>query len=98
MDVNEYYLVCEDSLEGIFTGVYDAYLLKKPHEQIHICVGEDENYRLFAEYLNCTPDETKVAKVARTIVREFGQETYLSICRALASGEPDKGEQKIRKA
>ena len=65
MDVNEYYLVCEDSLEGIFTGVYDAYLLKKPHEQIHICVGEDENYRLFAEYLNCTPDETKVAKVAR---------------------------------
>lgn len=92
MELSESYLVCEDSLEGIFTGIYDAYLLKKPHEQVHICVGEDENYRLFAEYLRCVPDETKVAKVAGTIVREFGQEAYLSICRALASGEPDKGE------
>ena len=92
MGENEYYLICEDSLEGVFTGVYDAYLLKKPHEQVHICIGEDENYRLFAIYQNCSPDVGKAASVARTIVREFGQEAYLSICRALASVEADKGE------
>ena len=51
--MEEYYLVCEDSLEGIFTGIYDAYLKKKPHDQIHICVGEEENYRLFAVYESC---------------------------------------------
>lgn len=90
--MEEFYLICEDSLEGIFTGIYDAYLLKRPHEKIHLCVGEEDNFRLFAVYRNCPPDEIKAGKVARTIMREFGEETYLSICRALASQEADKGE------
>ena len=90
--MEEYYLICEDSLEGIFTGIYDAYLLKKPHSQIHICVGQEENYRLFAVYEKHMPDEQKAVKVARTIGREFGGEAYMSICRALASPEADKGE------
>lgn len=90
--MEEYYLVCEDSLEGIFTGIYQAYLKKRPHEQIHICIGEDENYRLFAVYENCPVEEGKAAKVAGTIIKEFGQEAYLAICRALASQAEDKGE------
>lgn len=90
--MEEYNLICEDSLEGIFTGIYDAYLKKKPHEQIHILVKGEDNYRLFAVYENCIPNEEKAAKVAKTILREFGKETYLAICRALASKETDKGE------
>lgn len=90
--MEEYYLICEDSLEGIFTGIYDAYLLKKPHERIHICFGEERNLRLFAVYERHEPDEQKTVKVARTITRDFGSEAYLSICRALASPEADKGE------
>ncbi|MGN1179684.1 MAG: TIGR03915 family putative DNA repair protein [Suilimivivens sp.] len=90
--MEEYYLICEDSLEGIFTGIYDAYLKKLPHDRIHLCVGEEENYRLFAVYENCVPDEKKTVSVAKTIIREFGEEAYLAICRALASMEPDKGE------
>lgn len=90
--MEEYYLICEDSLEGIFTGIYNAYLLKKPHSQVHICVGEEENYRLFAIYEECAADEKKAESVAGTILREFGEEAYLSICRALASPEQDKGE------
>lgn len=90
--MEEFYLICEDSLEGIFSGVYDAYLMKKPHEQIHLCVGEEENYRLFAVYKECPANAGKAAKVARTIIREFGEETYLALCRAMASFEPDKAE------
>lgn len=90
--MEEYYLICEDSLEGVFTGIYDAYLMKIPHERIHICTGEEENYRLFAVYERHEPDESKTVKVARTIMRDFGSEAYLSICRALASPENDKGE------
>ncbi len=90
--MEEYYFICEDSMEGIFTGIYDAYLLKKPHEQIHIILGEEENYRLFAEYITCKVDERKAAKVARTIISKFGEEAYLAICRAIASTAPDKGE------
>ena len=58
--MEEYYLVCEDSLEGIFTGIYDAYLKKIPHGQIHICVGDEENYRLFAVYEACVPDASRL--------------------------------------
>ncbi len=90
--MEEYYLVCEDSLEGIFTGIYDAYLKRMPHERIHLCVGEEDNYRLFAVYENCRPDKEKAAKVARTFLGQFGEEAYMSACRALASREPDKGE------
>lgn len=90
--MEEYYLMCEDSLEGIFTGIYNAYLMKKPHEQLHICVGEEDNLRLFAVYEECPPDEKKAASVAETIIREFGEESYLAICQALASSKKDKGE------
>ena len=88
----DYYLICEDSLEGIFTGIYDAYLKKMPHGQVHLCVGQEENYRLFAVYEECKPDENKAVKVARTIGRELGTEAYMAICRALASPETDKAE------
>ena len=92
MEANEIYLICEDSLEGVFTGVYDAYLLKKTHEQIHLLLGEVENYRLFATYRECMPDEEKAVKVGRCILREFGEETYLAVCRALAAEAEDKAE------
>lgn len=90
--MEEYYLICEDSLEGIFTGIYEAYRLKKPHQQIHLCLGGEDNYRLFASDMNCEASPEKAAKVAGTIMREFGKEAYLSICRALASPDEEKAE------
>ncbi len=44
----EEYFICEDSIEGVFTGIYDAYALRIGHEHIHLQIGEEENYRLFA--------------------------------------------------
>ena len=41
----EKYLICEDSIEGIFTGIYDAYALKEGHEQLHIQIRQEENLR-----------------------------------------------------
>ncbi len=51
MQMNEKYLICEDSLEGIFTGIYEAYAFREGHEHIHLQIGEEENLRLFAEYV-----------------------------------------------
>ena len=42
-NMEEYYLICEDSLEGIFTGVYDAYLWKQPLERVHLLTREEDN-------------------------------------------------------
>lgn len=90
--MEEKYLVCEDSLEGVFTGIYDAYALREGHDRIHIQIGEEENLRLFAKYINIVPDSVKAVKVAQTIQRHLGAEAYLSICRALAAEDLEKGE------
>ena len=88
----EKYLICEDSIEGVFSGIYDAYALREGHKHLHLQIGEEENLRLFAYYLNIQPDSVKTRKVAETIQRRLGTETYMSICRALATEDAGKGE------
>lgn len=90
--MEEKYLICEDSLEGIFTGIYEAYSMREEHEHLHIQIGEEENFRLFASYIHIAPDAQKAVKVSRTINRRLGEEVYMEICRALASEDRDKGE------
>lgn len=94
--MEEKYLICEDSIEGIFTAIYEAYALREGHEHIHIQVGEEENYRLFAAYLYIAPDSVKTDKVARTLRERMGEEGYLSVCRAAASFDKEKGEAVYR--
>lgn len=88
----EKYLICEDSLEGVFTGIYDAYAFREGHEHLHIQIGEEENFRLFASYLHIMPDLVKTRKVAETIQKRLGTDTYMSICRALATEDAEKGQ------
>lgn len=90
--MEEKYLVCEDSLEGIFTGIYEAYALREGHERVHIQIGEEENLRLFARYLYISPDSVKTDKVAGTLRKRLGESAYHALCRAAASCHQDKGE------
>lgn len=84
-------LVCEDSNIGIFTGIYEAYERKLNHDATVLQVGEEENLRLFAEYIRIAPSEEKAGKVIRTIRRRFGEETMRIIFEALASTDKQKG-------
>lgn len=92
----EKYLICEDSIEGVFTGIYDAYAFREGHEHLHIQIGEEENFRLFAAYLHITPDLVKTRKVAETIQKRLGTDTYMSLCRALATEDAEKGQAVYR--
>lgn len=83
-------LICEDSMEGIFTAIYAAYELRIDHSRIRLQVGESENYTLFAEEIRIAPDKEKTAKVAATIERRLGREAYMDICYALAAKEKEK--------
>ena len=58
-----YVFICEDSLEGIFTGVYDACASRLGHRNIRLATGEPENYELFSEYIHVTPSADKTGKV-----------------------------------
>lgn len=90
--MEEKYIICEDSLEGIFTAVYDAYALREGHEHLHVQVGEEDNYRLFASYLHSQPDSGKTLKVIRTLKERLGEHVYGSVCRAAASDDRGKGD------
>lgn len=92
-----YIFVCENSLEGIFTGVYDACASKLGHKNIRLRTGEPENYELFSEYRTVVPSFEKAQKVADTILTRLGRNFYENIYQAAMSGEKHTN-QKMDKA
>ena len=83
---------CEESIEGIFTAIYEAYEQKKKYEDVFLQMGAEGEFRLFTEYTVSTPDSGKASKVIRTVLREFGEEVYTTFCQALATPEPERGD------
>ena len=92
-----YVFICEDHLEGILTGVYDACASRLGHRNIRLMTGEPDNFELFSEYITVTPSAQKTEKVIRTITERFGMQFYESIYQAAMSGEAHT-EQKLDKA
>lgn len=87
----EHVLQCDDSIESIFTGIYEAYARKYDLNSTRILIGEEIELRLFAEYEKIETDEDKFAKVARTVRRLAGEEVFRQIYLALASVDREKG-------
>ncbi len=85
---------CEDSLEGIFTAIYNTY---QDHADIRdTMVTTIEENLLFSESVEVTPDPEKTVKVIRTLKRKFGEEDYESLCLALSSPAPEKAQAVYR--
>lgn len=85
-------LVCEDSQEGIFTGIYEAYAGKYPLDTVCLAVGGQEQMQLFCVYHSIAADSGKAAKVEGTIQRLAGEEVYWSLCAALSSTDSQKAQ------
>ncbi|MDD2968552.1 MAG: DNA metabolism protein, partial [Lachnospiraceae bacterium] len=85
-------LICEDSIEGIFTAVYESYCMKLEHENSRIQIGEEGNLRLFSTYHTIIPDQEKAVRVIKTLITRFGQEVYYTLCQALSTEDADKGD------
>lgn len=85
---------CEDSLEGVFTAVYQAYEEKRDHEDTWLSLTDDPV--LFAEDVYVKPDRDKTGKVIRTLRQRFGMENYISLCMALASEDEEKAQAVYR--
>lgn len=84
--------ICEDSLEGILTGVYDAWASKRGHDHVKLQTDQFDNYELFAEYSIIKADQEKSLKVARTINERMGYETYTCVCQAAAGNDHRKAD------
>lgn len=90
----KYIYRCEDSVEGIFTAVYEAWASVHRHEEnrIEVRMKEWEEPLLFAEYIEVVPDEEKSEKVQRSVRLRVSEEAYEMVMKAVLSQEPEKGE------
>lgn len=81
-------LYCEDSMDGIFTAIYDGFLYKKKasgtyQDEIHIQIGDDGQNILFARTASVVTDSGKAQKTADTIRKQLGFSIYEKIVYAL---------------
>lgn len=93
--------ICENNIEGILTGVYDAWTeavssgLGHGHCRLAVSAGQLQdgyNLELFCTYREVKANPEKAGKVIRTLRRRLGEEAYAWLCYAMASHEPDKAE------
>lgn len=94
--MGEIILICENSQEGIFTAIYEAYAQKFHRDDVFLQIGEEGDMRLFAEYVRIEADAVKAGKVASTILRKMGEKVYWDICCVLASEDVSRAQAVYR--
>ena len=88
-------LVCQNSMEGVLTAIYRVYEWKLNGPDTMIQIGEAD-LRLFANYYEVETVPPLAEKVASTVLKRFGEDTWEFICYALASEDPGKGQAVYR--
>lgn len=95
-----YTFLCEDSPDGIFSGIYDAWAfkiehnktvspeLRCTHEDIHLSSRTPDNYQLFCEYYPVISTSEKSGSVVRTLCQKLGMDFYESIMNAIFAITP----------
>lgn len=88
--------LCEDSLDGILTGVYDAWDSGYGHEQVRLDLEEGYGMELFCTCRRVRTDPVKAEKVLRTVARRMGREAEEAVCFAAACPEREKADAVYR--
>lgn len=83
---------CEDSADGILTGVYDAWASRLGHGNVGLRIARQMNLELFAEYRSVETDPEKAAKVARSVRRKMGADAWKTIYQAALSMFAEKAD------
>lgn len=84
--------VCKDSLEGIFSAVYDAWKAKETEESCGIGIRGSVEQQLFCEYVEVSETSAKAAAVERMIAKNLGGQAHHDLVYATLSAAPDKGD------
>lgn len=88
--------VCEDSVDGIFSGIYDAWDSRLGHGNVGLRISGMDTLELFAEYRTVTADSQKAAKVASAIRRKMGEGSYEYIYQAALAFDSRKADSIYR--
>lgn len=63
--------LCEDNLDSILTGVYDAWASRKGHSHVRLQMKQETTMELFCDYISVEADTQKAEKVSRSIKKRF---------------------------
>jgi len=84
--------VCEDSLDGILTGVYEAWDSRLGHNNVKLKTETQDTLELFCEYRYVQTELEKAEKVLRTVHERLGEAAREAICYAAACPESRKAD------
>ena len=89
-------LQCEDSLEGILTAIYDAFVEKNKMERyrdgdISIAIGENHTMSLFAKEIEVETDLDKAQKTLFSIQKKISFLVYKKVLSALCHYDRNRG-------
>lgn len=84
--------LCEDSTDGILTGVYDAWASRLGHEQTALRIDAQMDLELFAEYRRVQTDAQKARKVVRSVRQKMGEEAWQMIYQAALCHSADRAD------
>lgn len=90
METNQIIYLCENTPDGIFTAIYDAWAAHIPDGQLKLRVEEGYSFELFSQYVYVQTSLDKAVKVARSVSRKIGREAYDMMYLAALSQYEDK--------
>lgn len=84
--------MCEDSLDGILTGVYDAWDSGLGQDNVKLQIGTEGNLELFCKYQTVWTDLGKAQRVLWTVRKKMGRKAEEAVCYAAASTDERKAD------
>lgn len=88
---------CEDSIDGIYTAIYEGFCRKKILEQtepyqdsIRICPGDATSGFLFAQDIFVSTDQEKAQKTVDAIIRRLGRQVHEILFHALCHFDEER--------
>lgn len=83
-------LLCEDTVDGIFTAIYKAWELGTGHTAVQ--VEDGTSMSLFSTYRKVDTDSDIAFRVARSVSRKISEEAYGMIYNSALSDRPGKAQ------
>lgn len=84
--------LCEDSLDGILTGVYEAWDSRLGHRNVKLQTDTEDTMELFCEYRTVSTELEKAEKVLRTVRCRMGVKAEEAVCYAAACPDERKAD------
>ncbi|WP_394527004.1 TIGR03915 family putative DNA repair protein [Lacrimispora sp. JR3] len=89
--------LCENSVEGILSGVYTAWTSKKGHNNVKLQVAEEEGtMELFCQYEEVPVSLENAQKVVQAIKKKISGEAYTAVYKAALSIDSDRADKIYR--